>query len=542
MSMSTAQHTSAPRDSNEPEAAVPPGGTTVPPRDPGRILASRTKVFLIAFALSLIPMLLWVIATPISAVPDEPAHFVRAAQVVRGQLDPPAWKKIPQASQAIVPRYIAYTSRMSKCFAFQPQVSAGCQHELKTDLDAPTTTGTTATPNSPVFYAFVGLPSLFLSGKLALYAMRAVSAGLCAMMIGFAFMAISQLTRRTWAYFAAFTAVTPMLLFLGGSVNPNGVEVASALSLFATLALLFSRPSTRSLLIERLAIVLGSTILLTGTRSISLLWVALALGAALLLGDTLVIRPLIRRPLVWVGAGAAALVCLLELVWFRLPGRTTAPPPLGGANTPYYDAFIHMIQNTFEFGNGWIGYFGWLDTPAPSVTLIAWSIAAGALMIAAAAVGRGRARWAVILLFAALVLVPAFSQAAIVNQFGYIWQGRYTLAVFSMLVLAAGIVVDRWVATDSPVIRRIAVATICVLGFGQVAAFFTALERYVVGMSAPVGSMLTHPLWEPPLGWIPVLIAFTCVTALACVVVARSIASSAAAAVPSSIDATVPAG
>jgi hypothetical protein len=86
------------------------------------------------------------------------------------------------------------------------------------------------------------------------------------------------------------------------------------------------------------------------------------------------------------------------------------------------------------------------------------------------------------------------------------------------------------------------VATICVLGFGQVAAFFTALERYVVGMSAPVGSMLTHPLWEPPLGWIPVLIAFTCVTALACVVVARSIASSAAAAVPSSIDATVPAG
>jgi hypothetical protein len=482
--------------------------------------APRWKVYGIAFVLALIPMLLWTLASPISSVPDEPSHFVRAGEVVRGQLFPAPWSRIPTQTQAIVPRYLAFTSAMT-CFAYRPDIAAGCQAVLTGDPDTLTTTGTTAQANSPTFYAIVGLPSLVFSGKLALYAMRAVSALLCALMIGFVFMAVSQLRRPRWAYVAALTAVTPMLLFLAGSVNPNGVEASAAASLFATLALLFSRFSTRRLLIERLAIVLVSTILLTGTRTISLLWVILALAAALLLGRSNIIRRIVRQPLVWVAAVLCALVCAAELAYFLVPPTTPPLPPLSGNDTSPLVAFVTMIVNTFDFGLGWIGQFGWVDTPAPGITIIAWSSAATVLALIAVTVVRGRARWALVLLFAALVLVPAFSQAAIIRHSGYIWQGRYTLAIFMMLILAGGVAIASVADNAGALVRKLAVIGVCLLGLGQVAAFFITLKRYVVGADGNLALMLTHPSWQPPLGWVPLVVVFTLFTALVCTIVAR---------------------
>ena len=38
-------------------------------------------------------------------------------------------------------------------------------------------------------------------------------------------------------------------------------------------------------------------------------------------------------------------------------------------------------------------------------------------------------------------------------------------------------------------------------------AYFVVMARYVVGLE-PLGQLLSSPQWEPPLGWIPLVIAY----------------------------------
>jgi hypothetical protein len=478
-------------------------------------------VFGSAFVLSLIPMLLWTLASPLASVPDEPTHFIRAAAVVRGEVITRALPSMPMEAEAIVPNYVAHTNAQT-CFAFKPNVPAGCQRLVSGDPNAPTVTGQTADANNPAFYAIVGLPSLVLSGNAALYAMRGVSAVLCALMIAFTFMAVSQLRRARWAYFAAFVSTTPMVLYLGGSVNPNGLEATAAGALFAMLALTFSTYSHGRRLIERLGAIALSTGLLVSTRNISLLWVLLALVAALLLSRANIMRRLARNPLVWVTVATVMVICFLALLWFIRPPVTQPQPALPGAGTAFIIAFVSMLVATFNYGIGWVGFFGWVDTPAPNITFVAWSAGMVGIAIAAFAIGRGTKRWALILLLAALFLTPAFAQASIVAKAGYIWQGRYTLAIVVMLVLACGFVLDRFGrSAPNPVLRMSVAILIGFLGIGQIAAFVMTLKRYVIGANASIQLMFTGQSWIPPLGWPTLALAFTAVTAVACVVIFR---------------------
>ncbi len=481
-----------------------------------RVADSRWRVFLISFVLSLAAMLLWSFASPLGSVPDEPSHFIRAAAVVRGQAVAPIAPAPPGSNEAVVPRYVAYTNELP-CFAFNPNVSAGCQRQLKGAPGTLVKTTQTAEANSPAFYAVIGLPSLFLTGDAGLYGMRAVNSLLCSLMIGFMFLCASQLRRPRWAYVGAFASITPMVIYLGGSVNPNAIEATAAGALFSVLVVLFSRYSSRRLLVERLGIVVLSTAALVSTRSISLLWVLIAIGAALLFSQRAVLRRLVSERIVWVFAGIAAVACAVSLIWFVRPPEAVNPAPAPGVGTSFAAGFLFMIGNTFNFGSGWIGLFGWLDTPAPTITLITWGAAVLGAVIAALAAGRKRYFWAIVLLAGAVILTPAISQAAVVGKLGYIWQGRYILALTVMLMLACGFVLDRAGARLLPR-TQLTVVGIAVgfLGFAHVVAFVNTLKRYAVGMNGTLHDFVLHPQWQPPGGWVLVTCLFAVVVALSC--------------------------
>ena len=482
----------------------------------------RWLVALVVFGLSLAAMCSWALATPIGAVPDEPSHFIRAAAVARGQFDPGPVPTVKWMAQSEVPEYVAHTGAQA-CFAFHPEVTAACQTVVKGNQDRIVPAGQTAEANSPLFYAAVGLPSLILSGNKALYAMRFTSAALSSLLIAVTFMSLSQLRRPRWAYLAAFVGMTPMVLFLGGSLNPNAVEATGAAALFATLVVLVSGRSSRGRLLERLSLVLLSTVLLTGTRDIALLWVILAVIAALLLGERGALSDLIRNPFVWLTIGLAAVVCLAELLWFLKPASTDPIPPFVGAETSPVVAFVVMMLNTFDYGLGWVGIFGWLDTPAPAITLVGWIVAISAITLPAIVLSRGRHLSALLLLVGALLLVPALSQAAVVKSTGYIWQGRYTLAIFMMVLIAAGICLDRISLPDPNRLAGIAlVVVIALLGVGHLAAFLTTLRRYVIGYQASPQLMITQPHWQPPGGWPLLTIFFVVVVAISSALVVRA--------------------
>ena len=113
---------------------------------------SPRRVLLVTWALLSALSAVWALATPIAASPDEPAHIIRAASVVRGQL---VGTPSPKGHVVNVPRYIADT-QSETCFAFHPTVTADCSHLADRDPGATTTATTTAGLYNPLYYYAVG--------------------------------------------------------------------------------------------------------------------------------------------------------------------------------------------------------------------------------------------------------------------------------------------------------------------------------------------------------------------------------------------------
>jgi hypothetical protein len=465
------------------------------------LLAHRWRVFSIAFFVLLAPMLLWSLATPLGAVPDEPAHAIRAAAVVRGQITSGPWSQDPRLAEANVPNYVRHMGALT-CYAFHPEISAGCMRPVTGDPNEIVSAGTSAAVNSPAYYAIVGLPTLVMHGTPALYAMRGVSAVLCAAALAIMIMMLLQLPRWRWALVATTVGVTPMVLFLCGAINPNGLEIASAGALLATLTVIFRLPSSGWILWERAALVVLSSGLLESTRSIALLWVLVTIVASLLLADMSIVRALLHKPATWVSLGLSAVISVVTVVWYAHPPQLAAQV-FAGTNTNPAVAFVNMLIGTFDYSSGYVGLFGWVDTPSPLFSTIVWSAAIVALLVSVFIWGSRRGRFAVLGLSIVMVLVPPIAQALVISQMGYIWQGRYMLAMLVCLVVACGIAIDDTTGEALVLpLRRVLAIGLTLLVIGQIFSFWWALRRYVVSVNGGIRDMLVAAQWQPPLGWI----------------------------------------
>lgn len=472
---------------------------------------SRWRVFVIAFVCFFAASALWTLASPLRASPDEPAHFIRAAAVVRGDVTGHPKPGEPWVAESLVPAYVADTAGRT-CYAFQPDVNAGCDAPV-TD-DASLTEGvTSANSNHPLFYLITGLPSLFLTGNAGLYAMRGMNALLNASMLGIAAMSLWQFRRARFALFGMVAGFTPMVAFLSGTLNPNGVEVTAAVALTSVLLLTLNRPSTRGQLWERGAMIVLSGALLSGTRSISLLWILVILAATLLTARWSHVRELLRRPAMIVTVATSALVAVAALLWFLAPLTTTdGGPTYPQVGTGFWTGFVQMIVSTFDYAQGWIGLFGWIDTPLPVSAMAIWTVAAGSLVVAAFVVGRRRDLGAPAIVAVVLLLAPAIVQASLVTTMGYIWQGRYTLAMFAVLLVVCGFVIDRHELTLSPrSMRRLTAIVLVGLLLAQFIAFINTLKRYTIGAQYSFIDMARHVEWQPPLGWATLTVAYVIV-------------------------------
>ncbi len=117
----------------------------------------------------------WSIATPLMAAPDEPAHAINAAAVVRGQLDAPEHPTVLGPVAVVrVPAWVASTNSLATCLIWWPEPSAACSPPLKSGTEAVDAT-TQYSRYPPLYYALVGIPSLVTTGAPALYSMRMVA-------------------------------------------------------------------------------------------------------------------------------------------------------------------------------------------------------------------------------------------------------------------------------------------------------------------------------------------------------------------------------
>ena len=459
----------------------------------------------------------WAIATPLGASPDEPAHIIKAAAVARGDLlgdltDEPAVREVT------VPRGIAESADWP-CYAFDGTAEASCLVSISDDW-SDATARTSAGLYNPTFYVLTGWPSLIIQdASAAVMGMRLVNALLTSLFLATAVFALLRLAPSRIVVAAVAAAITPMVLFLNASVNPNGLEIATGAALLASLLLLVRGDATRRW--PWLVVVAVSAAILAQTRGLSPLWLGLFGLTAIIAARPARLRELFRSAGVWIAIGAMIVGVLAAGGWIlrtNTLGSMGVFPGAGEVTAP--QAFIEMLVGR-TLDPGYIGVFGWLDTPAAPLAYVTWSFLACLVVLAGIAIARGRSLVALVFALLAFVLVPPIVQAASVASSGYIWQGRYALVAYVGVMLVAGVV-----ASDAKVLRveeppnasrRLEIVLVTLVSFAQAFALLHATKRYAVGVDADWVEFLRHAEWVPPLGiyvW-PILVGLAFVALFA---------------------------
>jgi hypothetical protein len=488
---------------------------------------ATARRFLAVLGAFLILTVAWVFATPLMGVPDEPAHTIRAAAVARGEFVGDVINDGTFHYPTIeIPGYIEETLHLA-CFAGQPDATAACQPDVS-DNTKLVDSGSSAASNNPVFYAVVGLPSLVLSGEAALYAMRLVAALASSLLLTVMVLALRRQSHTIWPVVGASVGITPMVLFLSGSLNPGGVEIAGAGAVAAILTMLIRVPlSNRDRWIYGALLVL-STVALTSGRTLAVLWLAIIGVACLIYFPLKALIPVLRRPATWFTLAGMAIPVLWIFVWFKL--SITAIDPTGrtpGRVPGIRNVITITLESTGDNLRAWVGQFGWLDFMAPEATQLVYGAAIVVVVVSALVLASGRARAAIAFLTAAAILVPVVVQAALFDEVGWLWQGRYGIPLYLVLVVFCGIALDgAQPARLSLKSTRLLTTGAALLAVAQIVAFVVLLRRYVTG-SLDWAVMIIGPKWQPPSGWITVIVLYSIGALLAAILLSRWLRSGA---------------
>ena len=473
-------------------------------------------VFLVTWVLFSALAAHWSVATPLASSPDEPAHIIKAASVMRG-----AFNNADEGKGALVdvPQYIAWTHAQT-CTAFNAEVTAACIQEAPGDNTEIVGSSTTAGRYNPVYYVLVGAPSLVFENAGGIYAMRILSGVLVSVFLALTVMILAGWRARALPVIAFGAAMTPMVLFLTGSVNPNALEVAATLTAFTAVTAVIVRPDP-ALLAQRATIIAVAGVIAANTRAISPLWVAIAVLVPFILASRDQIRSLVRSRPVIISASVVIVGAAAALLWLRLTNTVATSSEAGGEapEVPYagsspFEGFALMMLRFGQHLREMIGVFGWLDTAAPTEVYALWGLLFGALVIAAVAILRGRQLIFAVTLIVMVPLVPALIQAAFITSGGWIWQGRYSLPVLVIAIVGLGIALaDHYARLPRRTLVILTSTAAAIWLVCQVLAFATAMQRYTVGASGSWFTMILEPQWQPPGGVLPVLLAFLLVAA-----------------------------
>lgn len=470
---------------------------------------SRWRFFIVVWALLSIVAAVWAIGMPLTTGPDEPSHFVKAAAVVRGEFG-----GIPSRDGTVVqvPAYVAYTPGET-CTAYNPEQTANCGPTVPEPSGLIMDGTTTAGAYNPVYYALVGWPTLIFTDQSGLYAMRIVSGILASAFLALGLMMLRTWQRRVFPLIAALVALTPMVLYINGVINPSSLEIAGTFAAFIAMLSIIVDPRPR-LVTERMLILSVSAALACSTRSISPLWIALLLLIPLVLLSRQALVALLRRRAVWVGISVVAVAAAFSLAWTVLSASLTLANPQDVGPTTYDNVgaspafgFVKMIMLSVNLGQQMIGILGWFDTLLPFPVYFIFSALIGTLGIAAAVLLRGRRAVMALALLIALIIGPAVVQAVYITGGGFIWQGRYTLPLLVCTVVGvAALISETWTKLEPRLVRRLSILVGFFWAASQVLSYLQALRRYSVGASGSFTAIFTAPEWSPPLGSIMLMI------------------------------------
>lgn len=472
-----------------------------------RITLSNRSVFLVSVAVFVALGSVWALATPPEASPDEPMHTMHAAAVVRGDVGgrsvvtpSPGPGVINSVDYVVrIPESYASLPAVPACYAFRPDATADCAPPLGTRMDI-VETSVHVGSYPPVYYALVGWPSLFLAASPGVYAIRFVSLLVCAALLASGVVAARETARGGAACIGIALAVTPMVVFLASAVNPNSLEVAAGFATWAgCFALLRSARaglvSSGSLLRAAVPAVLVAWARPTGVVTLAII----AATAAVAEADLRSVRRLLKDRRVVVAAVVVGVAALGALCWVVLArsfsGFLGSPQPDLSAFEAGRQSLAYVPRRLEEM----VGWFGWLDVRLPHVVPWVWGAAVLLLTVAGLWAGRARQRLAVVVLLAAALSVSTGSETLRAAEYGWIWQGRYSLPLLVGLPLMCAMFVDDRGALPRRALAWAMAASAVLVVCSFVLAHATSMRRYLTGVSAPLWDHLDASTWSPPL-------------------------------------------
>ena len=476
---------------------------------------ARVLLFVLPFSVFALLGILWSLASPVFSVPDENAHATKAIAQVRGQI---IGYTLPDVRHIVVdlPEGYHYTQD-TLCYATRPDVSAECAVDFG-DENGQAWFNTWVGAYNPVYYYLVGWPSLLFDGNASIIAMRIASSLVGAALLAWAFLAASSGARSRWMPLGVAFAAAPMSMYLIGAVNPNGVELAAAVALWAgTLRLLETfrdggRPwSSRNSLWAGVAV---ASILLVNARALGPLWLVIVVALCCLAVGWTPVRRLFTTGASYWWLGAIAVGGLFSLGWTLSGGSLSNQAEASDAplvNGTFLQGFAHTLRTTPWYLQQAVGFFGWFDTPLPVWAYWPFVAAFAVVVVLAFIATRRRSVLVLSAVVLAAILVPALVQGYSVHQTGIIWQGRYGLFLYLGITVVAAWLLSRDAGALDRVASRAAwVVGALLAGYGVI-AFFLVLVRYVVA-DDPLGEMLTAPEWQPPLGWLALTAGYVVVS------------------------------
>jgi hypothetical protein len=476
--------------------------TTATNRTFFRAFVISTLIYFAFFAL-------WSLGSPIGASPDEPRHVATAYGAVHGGIG---------NFEAQVPSWIAELGTGqdgSPCYAWNPNQTADC---ISSSLPSSATVSVKSQFGSyfPVYYLVTGSPTLVFDGQLALMLMRLVSALISAVILGLATWTIKRGTKNAGSKLNFIIPLTllPMAVFLYGSVNSSGMEIASSVYFWCASLILFSTSTNEDRKFKLIHFAIAA-ILLLSTRLLAPLWLATILVIVSLCVDQFISRfnDLIRKKDFQITLTTIALFTMGVLVWDYLhpnyyldPNQKPVSSVVDGLREVSQFFLNSALESVFEFG---VGRLGWADTVLPFAllaTLLIWGALAGAIFTKD---NQRKTIYRVCLIL--LTPVVASSIVAGIGWSGVGWQGRYSLPLLLgiptalVYVLSQSDKLDRENSLQKHSLRLLEIllfTTLSVLTY----AFVLNYHRYSAGTDSFIFTLNRN--WSPIVAFPILLLAF----------------------------------
>ncbi|WP_372733994.1 DUF2142 domain-containing protein [Nocardioides sp.] len=411
-------------------------------------MKSRQRIAVAMFGALLCAQAAWILAVPPFRGIDEFDHAFRAAGVADGQ-----WRLTQPAERGRgllveVPAEMVEASR-AQCESLSYIETQTCAGDGPGQRDGTVLATTSAAGYEPIYYWLVGTAAKPFSGAHALYAMRAASALMCALVIALAMWCLGAWLRGPWAYVGALVGLTPMLIYSTTVVAPNGLEMAAGLCLWTSLLGLGIRGGAadgpEDLRRERglLAAATFAAVVMAGLRDLGPLWVLLIVICVVVLRGPRSSWAVCRRHRLQVALGVLLSVgsALALLAW----KRGGVPVPQGLLNADVDSSWTQAVRYP-DWIVGTVGAFPFRDQPAPIAVHVLVLAVLMAMLVAVVRHAAQRERLVVYLAVAFSLLVPSLLVWVTLEEKGGIWQGRYSLPFTVGVMVLVGLVLDsaRW--------------------------------------------------------------------------------------------------